>query len=84
MLFVKLPKTVNIISGLNFIKIEGPLGTVIKDCTEVEIIQKELRLYCILNKNIKNSQTYLALLRSLIFFLFVAILNYKEELNYYS
>ena len=67
MLSLKIPKTVNIISGLNFIKIEGPLGTVIKDCTELEIIQKELRLYCILNRNLKNSQTYLSLLRSLIF-----------------
>jgi large subunit ribosomal protein L6 len=67
MLSIKVPKTVNIISGLNYVQIEGPLGTIVKDCTELEIIQKESRLYCIADKNLKYSQTYLSLLRSLVF-----------------
>lgn len=67
MLFIPIAKKVQLISGLNYIRIEGPLGTIIKNSTALEIIVKESKIYCLSNNSLMYSQTYLALLRNLMF-----------------
>ena len=48
MLSTIIPPKVQLILGTNFIRIEGPLGTLIKDSTELDLTIKESRLYCFL------------------------------------
>ena len=67
MLSINIPQKVQLILGTNFIRIEGPLGTLIKDSTELDLIIKESKLYCLQSTNLKISQTHIAMLRSLMF-----------------
>lgn len=67
MLSIEIPKGVQLNLGLNFICVEGALGTIIKDSTALDIIVKESRLYCISKTNVQLTATFLAMIRGLMY-----------------
>ena len=67
MLSINIPKEVVVTSGGNFIRVEGPLGVIIKESSKVKFIVKNSRIYCLTGDNLALKQTYLSILRALIF-----------------
>ena len=66
MLSINIPTNVKVISGENYISVEGPLGLVIKQSSKVKFIIKNSRIYCLTNENQGLNQTYLAIIRGII------------------
>lgn len=66
MLSLKLPKKINIDWGLDFIKVEGPLGVILKRRGDFNLAMKDSVLYLWSNNDIKNESTNLAYIRSMI------------------
>lgn len=66
MLSLKLPKKINIDWGLDFIKVEGPLGVILKRRVDFNLAMKDSVLYLWSNNDIKNESTNLAYIRSMI------------------
>jgi large subunit ribosomal protein L6 len=67
MLSINIPKEVKVISGVNFIRVEGPLGVIIKQSSKVKFIIKDTRLYCLSGDDNNLKQTYLAIMRGILF-----------------
>jgi len=67
MLAISIPKEVKVTSGESFIRVEGPLGIIIKQSSKVQFIVKDARLYCLSGDDITLKQTYLSIIRALIF-----------------
>lgn len=66
MLSLKLPKKINIDWGLEFIKVEGPLGVIIKRRGAFNLAMKDSILYLWSNSDIKNESTNLAYIRTMV------------------
>lgn len=66
MLSLKLPKKVTIDWGIDFIKVEGPLGIIIKRRGEFNLAIKDAIVYVWSNTNIQEESTYLAYIRSMV------------------
>jgi len=67
MLSINIPKEIKVISGENFIRVEGPLGVIIKQSSKVKFIVKDTRLYCLSGDDATLKQTYLSIMRGIIF-----------------
>lgn len=69
MLFLNIPKNIDIKLGLNWIKISGPLGSVVKkksDKIKFYFDKNNYKLY-ILNKNDKKNHFYLSVINNIVF-----------------
>jgi large subunit ribosomal protein L6 len=66
MLSIIVPKNVKISWGENFIKVVGPLGSVVKKKMGFDLALKDSRLYILNAKDILKSHFYLSLIRSII------------------
>jgi large subunit ribosomal protein L6 len=66
MLSLKLPKKVTLDWGTDFIKVEGPLGIIIKRRGEFNIAVKESLVYLWSNTNPEHESTYLAYIRAMV------------------
>lgn len=66
MLSLKLPKKINIDWGLDFIKVEGPLGIIIKRRGDFNLAVKDSVLYLWSNNQLNDESTNLAYIRTMI------------------
>ena len=78
MLSISIPQNIKINTGINFISVKGPLGTIVKYISKVNFIVKDSKLYCISNSNFTVQQTYLCILRNIIFGVFK---GYRRKLR---
>ena len=67
MLAITIPKDVTITMGTHFIRVEGPLGLIIKQSSKVKFVVKDTRLYCLSGDDNALKQTYLSIMRGMIF-----------------
>ena len=67
MLALTLPKEVTVTSGENFILVEGPLGILIKQSSNIKFFRQGTKLYCLSGGILALQQTYISILRNLIF-----------------
>jgi large subunit ribosomal protein L6 len=67
MLSLTLPKEVQVTSGENFIVVQGPLGIIIKQSSKIKFFIQDRRLYCLSGDVLALKQTYISILRNLIF-----------------
>lgn len=66
MLAITLPKNVNITWGADFVKVTGPLGTIIKRKADFELAIKETKLYLWSPKDPQKEAAFLKWLNALI------------------
>jgi large subunit ribosomal protein L6 len=66
MLSLKLPQKVSVDWGQDFIKVEGPLGIIVKRRGEFNLAVKDSVVYLWSNTNPQNESTYLAYIRAMV------------------
>jgi large subunit ribosomal protein L6 len=66
MLSLKLPKKVTLDWGVDFIKVEGPLGIIIKRRGDFNLAVKDSVVYLWSNDKQDNESTYLAYIRAMV------------------
>ncbi len=64
-MYITVPKNIQINWGKNFIKITGPLGTVLKKKAGFELMQKNSKLYVLVKNKHINLNFYFSMLRNL-------------------
>lgn len=67
MIFISIPKEVKVITGENYIILQGPLGTIIKRSSKIKFVIKDSKIYCLVGDNNELKQTYLSIIRGIIF-----------------
>ncbi len=64
-MYINIPKNIQISWGKDFLKVTGPLGTVLKKKYGFELLQKDSKLYILLKNKELNINFYFAMLRNL-------------------